>query len=392
MDACARGQAWAGRTVRDRLSAQKRQIQGGSLMTICVDHSHLRGFISGLERVTLELFSSEGLNPFDVEILGAKGLRDMILLQQARLPARLAFKPNDILICPGFPPALGLYPFRDRVIPYIHDLFLITRWPELSFRAKAYMSGPFRLMIKTYPVFLANSEATVADLRRYCRPDAKVQLLRPPVRNIFNLKPRREERRAARQPNVLRMIALGTVEPRKNYGAAARILSALRARGLDATLSIIGRPGWGPDVERLASAPGVTLRGYLEPAEARAAFEQADVLLNTSFDEGIGLPLLEAQFSDLAIVAPDKAVFREVLNGSALLVDTEDAEGAASAIVRHVAAREGRRTYAENIANVRRWNAAATRDREQFSALLAEMARETAPQTERSASEKTLSC
>ena len=53
----------------------------------------------------------------------------------------------------------------------------------------------------------------------------------------------------------------------------------------------------------------------------KRVLEAADVYLCTSHDEGLGLPLLEAQFAGLPIVAPDKPVFREVLAGSGTFID-----------------------------------------------------------------------
>ena len=125
-------------------------------MTIYVDHTHLGRHVTGLERITLELFSQTALAPLDVVPVTAQGTRQMVMRQTVGLPLLLA-NPWALLLCPGFPPSPLLRPFASRVLPYIHDIFLATRPGDLNRRARLYMAAPFRLALRTYPRFLANS-------------------------------------------------------------------------------------------------------------------------------------------------------------------------------------------------------------------------------------------
>src|SRR5262249_51634815 len=158
------------------------------------------------------------------------------------LPLRLV-DPCTVLLCPGFPPSPLLLPFAERVVPYIHDLFLISRPDDLNVRAKLYMAKPFALAVRRYPRFLVNSLDTARKLNGFCRQDAEITTYRPKVRNVFGLDA--AARPSARRSNApLRLLGLGTVEPRKNYNYAARIIGELRRHGFtDATLEIIGRNG-----------------------------------------------------------------------------------------------------------------------------------------------------
>ena len=55
----------------------------------------------------------------------------------------------------------------------------------------------------------------------------------------------------------LRLIALGTVEPRKNLGAAVDIFASAASQGHEgATLDIVGRFGWGDEIETITEHPG----------------------------------------------------------------------------------------------------------------------------------------
>jgi glycosyltransferase involved in cell wall biosynthesis len=341
-------------------------------MSIYVDHTHLGRHVTGLERITLELFSPAALAPLDIVPVTARGVGQMVARQTFGLPARLAAS-SSILLCPGFPPSPLLRPFAPRVLPYIHDIFLLSRPADLNRRARLYMAAPFRLALRHYPRFLANSSDTRRKLTAYCRPDAAITLYRPPVRNVFDLD---SKSRAGRDSRPLRLVALGTVEPRKNFVAAARITGALRAHGYpDATLDIVGRQGWGDDWQQLTAFPGVTLHGYQPGERVRQLLEAADLFICTSHDEGLGLPLLEAQYGGLPVIAPDAPIFHEVLAGSGIFIDPADPAAAATQIAAMLSAANWRsRTIALAAHNLERWNAQARADRDAVISLIAGLA------------------
>jgi glycosyltransferase involved in cell wall biosynthesis len=348
---------------------------GGLQMRVYVDQTHLGRHVTGLERITLDLFSPSALAPLDVVPVGAHGRAPMVAAQTFGLPARLAQAPASLLLCPGFPPSPLLWPFRNRVIPYVHDVFLLTRRRDLNARARLYMAAPFRLAVRTYPRFLVNSQDTRRKLMAFCRSDADVTLYRPRIHNVFGLAPGDRSARPAR-PAPLRLVALGTVEPRKNFVAAARIVAALRERGADVTLDIVGRRGWGDDWTALERAAGVTLHGYQSAERVSAILGAADAYLCVSHEEGLGLPLLEAQYAGLAIMAPDQPVFHEVLGASGVFIDPRNPGAAADAVAAAVSASGWRARHAVLAAqNLSRWNALAADDRGGVVALVEGLAR-----------------
>lgn len=332
---------------------------------IIVDETHCGRHVTGLERITLELFSAAALAPLDIVPVRAGGRKAMMARQTFGLPWMALRDRHAIFLCPGFPPSALLTMLAgDRVIPYVHDLFLLTRPQDLNARAKLYMVAPFRMMVGRSKLFLVNSRTTADELRRFCLPEAEVVLYRPNVRNVFGVTATSRRARADR-PGVLRLIAVGTVEPRKNLEAAAAILSELRRTTHGgATLDIVGRPGWGVDIPALAAVPGVTVHGYQAADRVRDLLDAADALISTSHDEGLGLPLLEAQYAGLPVIAPDRPVFREVLGESGLVLDLGDIPGAASRIGTALSRSGWREKHAQAAAvNLGQWNAAADRDR-----------------------------
>ncbi|SNT63729.1 Glycosyltransferase involved in cell wall bisynthesis [Tardiphaga sp. OK246] len=343
-------------------------------MTIYVDHTHLGRHVTGLERITLELFSQQALAPLDVVPITSRGTGQMVATQTFGLPMRLA-SPSSFLLCPGFPPSPLLRMFSSRVLPYMHDDFLLTRQADLNARARLYMAAPFKIALKNYPRFLTNSRDTQRKLAEHCRPNAEITLYRPPVRNVFKLE---SAERAEGEPETspLRVVALGTVEPRKNFIAAANIVRELRQHGFPgATLDIVGRKGWGDDWKTLERMSCVTLHGYQSSENVTRILNKADIFLCTSHDEGLGLPLLEAQYAGLPIVAPNAPVFHEVLGTSGIFIDPSDHGTAASQIGGAIAASQWRRRYvAAATENLARWNALAASDHDIVIDLIAELA------------------
>jgi glycosyltransferase involved in cell wall biosynthesis len=335
---------------------------------ILVDHSHLGRTVTGIERITLELFSGDALAPLVLEPVGGGSTLRMMAAQQLGLPARLVADRDAVVLCPGFPPSIPLtLAGGRRVVPYIHDCFLITRPDELNWRAAAYMAPAFRFCLRRLPWFLVNSEATANELRRFSRADAEIGLYRPLVRDVFGVAALAGQPRAAPVAGGrLDLVALGTIEPRKNLGAAADIVAALRdTHGFDARLHLVGRDGWGGESARLAGRPGVEIHGYAPPERVRDLLGSAHAYISTSHDEGLGLPLLETQYAGLAMIAPDKPVFREVLGSSGLYIDPAAPEASAAAIAAHLG-RPGAVEMAADagLANVARWNAGALGDRD----------------------------
>lgn len=350
-------------------------------MAIYVDHTHLGRHVTGLERITLELFSREALAPLHVEPVTSQGTAQMVATQTFGLPWRLATS-SSILLCPGFPPSPLLLPFASRVLPYMHDDFLLSRRADLNARARLYMAAPFRLALRHYPRFLTNSSDTRRKLTAHCREDAEITLYRPPVRNVFHLQSAQRPGRDA-EPRPLRLVSLGTVEPRKNFVAAASIVTALRAQGFPgATLDIVGRQGWGDDWRILEASPGVTLHGYQTTDRVREIVDAADLFICTSHDEGLGLPLLEAQYGGLPVIAPDAPVFREVLGASGVFIAPSDPAAAAAQIAAAMSL-PSLRTQHTTLAmqNLQRWNTLAASDRGAVIELIARLAGRQIPAT-----------
>ncbi|WP_036256682.1 glycosyltransferase, partial [Methylocapsa acidiphila] len=341
-------------------------------MTVFVDFTHLHRPITGLERIALELFSRSALAPLETIHVTAASIAGMASKQWLGLPWTALTNPGSVVLCPGFPPSIALQMACRRVIPYVHDLFAIER-PQILDRAALFYTRPsLARLLRKQEVFLANSEKTRAELMTRAQKPARVELYRPRIRNIFDLHPG-----PSPPPRpILRFVALGTVEPRKNYLYAADVIEALNARGQPAELLIIGQAGWGRDRQALSGRRQVKLCGYLTDSEIRQAVQESDALISTALDEGLGLPLLELQYAGLPTVAVDIPIFRETLRRWAVYVPPDDACAAADAILQNFGS-DGWRAAGRIAANriLEAYNRAADQDRETVIALIQDLER-----------------
>jgi alpha-1,3-rhamnosyl/mannosyltransferase len=147
------------------------------------------------------------------------------------------------------------------------------------------------------------------------------------------------------------VLFFGTLEPRKNVGglldAYERVLaaSAMDAGAAPGSarpipeLILAGRatPEAADWLERLTHPPlkgFVRHLGYVDPAKRRALYENARVLVQPSFEEGFGMPVLEAMTVGVPVVAANRGSLPEVLGDAGPLVDPEQPAAMAAAISR----------------------------------------------------------
>jgi glycosyltransferase involved in cell wall biosynthesis len=125
------------------------------------------------------------------------------------------------------------------------------------------------------------------------------------------------------------VLAVGTIEPRKNLG---RLAEATRRLGVE--LRVVGAPGWG----RVDLGAGVTRLGRVSDEELARLYRGARCLAYPSLYEGFGIPIVEAMASGTPVVTSTGGATEEVAGGAAVLVDPLD-PGAIAAGIEEAAAR-----------------------------------------------------
>jgi glycosyltransferase involved in cell wall biosynthesis len=135
------------------------------------------------------------------------------------------------------------------------------------------------------------------------------------------------------------ILALGTVEPRKDVATLVRAFDQVADRHRDLSLVVAGRAGWG--LERFEAAVAastwrdrVVRLGYVSQARRSRLLRRATLFAFPSVYEGFGFPPLEAMVAGVPVVTTTAGALPEVVGDGAELVKPGDADALAAAIDR----------------------------------------------------------
>ena len=123
------------------------------------------------------------------------------------------------------------------------------------------------------------------------------------------------------------ILAVGTLEPRKNLETLLRAWTFLAARiQREYSLVLVGKPGWqSASLEReLRSHPAshrIVRAGYVPTEDLPHFYAGAEMFVFPSFYEGFGLPVLEAMAAGCPVIASNTAGTKEVVESGGLLLD-----------------------------------------------------------------------
>ncbi len=135
------------------------------------------------------------------------------------------------------------------------------------------------------------------------------------------------------------VLAVGTVEPRKDYPLLVKAFADVAAAHPDVALVVVGGDGWGAArfSDALAASPfrtRIVRPGYLDDTALAATLSGASVLAYPSRYEGFGFPPLQAMAAGVPVVATAAGAVPEVVGDGALLVPPGDGDRLAAALVR----------------------------------------------------------
>ena len=206
----------------------------------------------------------------------------------------------------------------------VHDLVPL-RFPELVEHKTRRMHEPkYANAARTCDRVFVNSRFTASEVVELLGvPEERIVVAYPGIDPVF--RPDGEASDLG-SPYVL---AVGTLEPRKNVPALAEAFAHVRKRHPQLTLAIAGLEGW---EDRPLEAAGIRLLGYVPDDELARLYRGAAAFAYPSSFEGFGIPIVEALASGTLAVVSSHPSLDEASGDAALRADPEDPRAFAASL------------------------------------------------------------
>lgn len=238
---------------------------------------------------------------------------------------------------------------RMPVVITVHDLAFL-RWPHLVTPEAAAHYRQIHRAVRQASAVIAVSYATRNDLLEltgavperieviYEAPDP---IFRPlPAHELYDLEGElRSQSRLERVPmtDAQVVLAVATLEPRKNLPTLIRAFSLVTPRGNSPQLWIAGGRGWlyQEIFEALRASPAasrIVFLGEVSQQELLWLYNRATLVAQPSLYEGFGLPAVEAMACGRPLLASNVPALSEVVDNGGLLLPPSNTEAWAQAM------------------------------------------------------------
>ena len=256
-------------------------------------------------------------------------------------PVELRRRPVDLLhvqfTAPPFVPCPVVSTIHDLTFEHLPETFKRRSWMQLRLtvrrtaRTAAHIITPSefsrRDLIETYGVAPARVSVTPYAAAPHFRPASPDSVAEA-------------KRRYGIGGEYL--LAVGSIQPRKNLVRLIRAYSDLRRRRSQAKLPqlvLVGKRAWlyGETlraVEQSGVAANVIFTNYVPEQDLPALYTGALCFVYPSYFEGFGLPPLEAMGCGAPVIAGDRTSLPEVVGDAGLLVNPFDTDAIGAAIER----------------------------------------------------------
>lgn len=246
---------------------------------------------------------------------------------------RIWTSPAELVIKTGAPDIVHANSFRAPKVPGAKLVFTVY---DVSFWAKPeYSTEENRLVCQQGLLealgnadgFVFISQSARDEFERFL--PRWIDQLRKPWR-VTHLATRHAEWSPVKQPRADYWLAVGSLEPRKNYETLLDAYEIYRRETpTPLPLKIAGGGGWksGPLRERisqLAATGGIEYLGYVPDEEMPELYGHARALVFPSRYEGFGLPPLEAMHCGAPVICSSNTSLREVGGNAAFYVNPDD--------------------------------------------------------------------
>jgi glycosyltransferase involved in cell wall biosynthesis len=266
-----------------------------------------------------------------------------LIWEQTELPVLLRRLRIDVLHSPHHhTPIAARLPLgaRTKLVVTMHDLTFMRLPQRYPLARRLYMQAVTRASALAANAIITPSQTVRHEVieRLRFRAERVVAIPEAAASNYVPV-PRAqiEEVRARCGLPERYVLSVGSLEPGKNRARLLRAVAALRDKGIDCTVVIVGQPAWMYEqdydlVRELGLSGRVIFLGYVPDRDMPALYSGATLFAFPSLYEGFGLPVLEAMACGTPVVTSNVSATAEVANDAALLVDPLHTQAIVTAI------------------------------------------------------------
>ncbi|MCF7814793.1 MAG: glycosyltransferase family 4 protein [Candidatus Cloacimonetes bacterium] len=221
--------------------------------------------------------------------------------------------------------------YKCKKIVVIHDLT-----PILFSHYHVAFSGLIHkiflpLIIRNVDGIVVPSQSTKADLIKLFNVSKPVSVTDEAAAENFYPKSANEIKQVREKFEIEKdyIIAVGTLEPRKNLKIVLEVFSKIKTEFQDIQFVIVGKKGWKinqflKEIKKIEN--DIIVTGYVDDGDLPRLYSGASVMIFPSIYEGFGLPPLEAMQCGCPVVCSNTSSLPEVCGEAAILFDPENPE------------------------------------------------------------------
>lgn len=247
----------------------------------------------------------------------------------------------DIYFSPTSYITPSLMPKSIKTIITVHDLVAFI-FPKHNKKAIILEKVFLKRALKKNPHVVTVSKNTQQDLQRFFDyPKDQTTVINCASSSEFKPIPRKNLTSFAKETELPEkfFLAVGTLEPRKNYETLIEAFAKFHKNNPDYELIIVGKPGWDykkiyAQIENFQLKNYIHTLGYISTESLVSLYNLATALVFPTLYEGFGIPPLEAMQCGCPVICSNTSSLPEVVGDSALLIDPTKPEEIALALTK----------------------------------------------------------
>ncbi|MEM1157498.1 MAG: glycosyltransferase family 1 protein [Verrucomicrobiota bacterium] len=221
-----------------------------------------------------------------------------------------------------------------RNIMVVYDLNFILIKESFNWKLRLWFQFAILMAARKARHVFTISNYSKQILAEFGVPEEKISVFYPGPGINPDLLSSGTESRIKDKPYIL---CVGSLQPHKNLIGILKTFKKISASQPDMRLLIVGKKqsyfNSVDGIDKFITGSNVEFTGYLTDEMLAELYRNAEVLLFPSFEEGFGLPIVEAFYAGCPVVTSKCSCLPEIAGDAAALVDPHDHDEMASAVL-----------------------------------------------------------